>query len=383
MFENLKKALKVQGYQFIFGISILSLAFLVTWWYVFLTQSIEKQRELLKQNLTSRLDYYALQLGLDQNNPPDMGVLQNDDRFEIVICSLKRKLFGKSLQPSWPHLCIKVREKALSQIEDEFERKRFMLMGESSFLVLLLLFCFILLYKFIRLEKRSTREIEEFWGRVTHEIKTPITGIKAFLQSLKNRSLDEAGLVTFVNMALKEVEKQEKLAENILAGSVLKQKNVILKPVTLDLGEFIKSYFNEHFIRLSDVNVKLNIDNTNNLFVTADPHALKIILDNITDNAVKYCPPGLTITIRISKQGAKVVIHIRDNGPGFKPEVLENIFEAYKCFDSELPAACRGSGMGLNISRKLAEQMGGGVKAFSGGKGKGAEFQVFLNMAKR
>jgi hypothetical protein len=274
---------KLHGYRFIFGISILSLALLVAWWSVFLTQSIGRQRTLLRENLTARLDYFALQLTTSGSEFPGTGMLPQDERFEIVPGGRESRPFVKLLKSSRPPLYLRVREAALEQIEDEFKRKRFMLIGESSLLVLLLLFCSILLYKFIRLEKRSTEEIEEFWGRMTHEIKTPITGIKAFLQSLKNRSLDESQVSTLVDMALQEVEKQEQLAENILAGSSLKRKDVALKLVDLNIGKFLENYFAGHILYLSGVKVRLDIDKKKGLLATADPHALKITLSTEYD----------------------------------------------------------------------------------------------------
>lgn len=258
-----------------------------------------------------------------------------------------------------------------------------MMIGESSLLVLLILLCCILLYKFIRLEKRSTKEIEDFWSRVTHEIKTPITGIKAFLQSIKQRSLKEEQLPFYVDLALKEVEKQEQLAENILAGSTLKHKDVVLEQVELEVGEFIETYLNRHALRLSDVKVKLDIDEGRGLMVKADPHALRIILDNITDNAVKYCPPGLVLNIGISKIGQKAVIHIRDNGPGLSPQIRENMSGVYNGIPKKLPAVSHGSGMGLLISKMLAVKMGGDLQSLSFEDAKGTEFQVFLPLVKR
>ncbi len=382
MISQIRRMVKLHGYRFIFGISILSLALLVAWWSVFLTQSIGRQRTLLRENLTARLDYFALQLTTSGSEFPGTGMLPQDERFEIVPGDRESRPFVKLLKSSRPPLCLRVREAALEQIEDEFKRKRFMLIGESSLLVLLLLFCSILLYKFIRLEKRSTEEIEEFWGRMTHEIKTPITGIKAFLQSLKNRSLDESQVSTLVDMALQEVEKQEQLAENILAGSSLKRKDVALKLVDLNIGKFLENYFAGHILYLSGVKVRLDIDKKKGLLATADPHALKITLDNITDNAVKYCSPGLVLHVSISRQGPRAVIRIGDNGPGIKPEVLKNIFNAYTHFADDLPAACRGIGMGLYISKKLAKKMGGDLDAISSGEGQGAEFRVFLPVGK-
>lgn len=383
MIDKLKNAVKARGYQFIFGITIFLLALLVSWWSFFLSQSIGKQRVQMRENLVVKLDFFALQMGIDSKNIPETGVFEIDQRFEIAICGPESSDFIKTLKPSWPQMCIRVREESLKQIEDDFKSKRFMLIGESSLLVLLILFCCIILYKFIRLEKRSIKEIEDFWGRVTHEIKTPITGIKAFLQSLKQHSLDETQLQKCVDLALKEVEKQEQLARNILAGSTLKHKDVVLDEIDLDAGEFIENYFNGHVLLLSGVKVKLNVDEGKGLLVRADPHALRIILDNITDNAAKYCSPGLVLNISILKQASKAVIHIRDNGPGISPQVRKNISGIYKNFSDKLTAAGHGSGMGLLISKMLAEKMSGDLRAFSEGDGQGTEFQVFLPMVKK
>ncbi|MCK4761553.1 MAG: HAMP domain-containing histidine kinase [Candidatus Aminicenantes bacterium] len=379
---KIKTIIKNHGHRFIFGISILLLALLAAWWSVFLNQSIEKQRTLHRENLTAALDLLALQIVSGQKEPPQAGIFKPDERFEIAACKGTGEKFSRPLHPICPHLCIRVRGWVLFHIDDEFRRKKFMLIGESGLLVLLLLLSSIFLFKFIQLEKRSTKEMEEFWGRVTHEIKTPITGVKAFLQSLKNRSLDEDQLPAFVDMALSQVEKQEQLAENILAGSTLRRKNLVLHMVDVDLEQFLAAYFEEHALHLSDAKVDFTgaAPPGQHITAVADTNALKIILDNITDNALRYCSPGLILKAGFSKQGAKAVIRISDNGPGFKAAAAKNIFKAFKCLDSELPDTVHGSGMGLFISKQLAEKMGGHLEAVSEGEGKGARFSIYLDL---
>jgi len=259
-----------------------------------------------------------------------------------------------------------------------------MLIGESGLLFLIILLSSVLFYQFIRLEKRSTREVEEFWGRVTHEIKTPITGIKAFLQSLKNQALPPEQVLLFVDMALKQVERQEQLAENILAGCGLRTADSKHKPNTenLNLNECIKGYFDHHMIRLTDAVLYLHLEAAENMKVRADCHLIRVILDNIVDNALKYCSPGLVLTVKTFTQNKKAIISISDNGPGFPPEFSGKIFQAYKYPVSELPGDKHGPGMGLYISGRLAENMGGRLLAPGKSKGKGSEFQLHLNLAK-
>jgi signal transduction histidine kinase len=261
-----------------------------------------------------------------------------------------------------------------------------MVTGESGVLVLIVLLSSIFLYRFIKLEKRTAKEVETFWGRATHEIKTPITGVKAFLQSLKNESIEPAQLPHFVDMALKQVEKQEQLAENILAGYGLRpgKSTYVLHLESLGLGRCVRDYFDAHAMRLTGAELRLPPQEPGkDMVVQVDSRFFRVILDNIVDNAQKYCSPGLILELRIFKRDRQAVLAIKDNGPGFQPGMAEKIFCAFKYPEAQLPATAHGSGMGLYISRQLAEQMGGRLTASSEGKGQGAEFQLSLTLSRK
>lgn len=380
----LKRNVLRHSHHLIFMMSILSLTLLAAWWSVFINQSIEHHRSHHLENLKLSMDYISMRLGLDKENRPSTGIYETDNRFEVAPCSGTGTNFAKPLLPAWPGLCIKTRESVLTEIEQDFKRKKLMVAGESGVLVFVILLSSIFLYRFIKLERRSAGEVEEFWGRVTHEIKTPITGIKAFLQSLKNQSIDPAQLPLFVDMALKQVEKQEQLAENILAGYGLRsgKSNYLPRITGLNLNEWVRGYFDGHVLDLTDARVSLRMEPGKDLKVQADGNILRVILDNIVDNALKYCSPGLILEVEVLVKDKKAILSVTDNGPGFQPEFSERIFNAYKYSKSELPAAEHGSGMGLYISRRLAEKMGGRLTASSKGTGQGAEFQLFLNISR-
>jgi len=380
----LKTILKQHGHHIIFIMSIVSLAFLVTWWSVFINRSIDERRAFHMENLTLALNLFSQQLLITKPDSLQPGVFPMDDRFEIAYCPPGSDDFVKPLLPRYPGLCLKVRNNVLSGIKKDFKQKKVMVIGESGLLFLIVLLSSVLFYQFIRLEKRSTREVEEFWGRVTHEIKTPITGIKAFLQSLKNQALPPEQMLTFVDMALKQVERQEQLAENILAGCGLGSVDNMHKTNTkdLNLNECLKDYFDHHMIRLTDAELAFHLEVTKNVEVHANCHLIRVILDNIVDNALKYCSPGLVLTVKTFIQNKKTIISISDNGPGFPPGFSDKIFQAYKYPASELPGDKHGSGMGLYISGRLAENMGGRLLVYAKSKGEGSEFQLHLNLAK-
>jgi signal transduction histidine kinase len=378
--------LKGLHHHLIFLISIISLALLAAWWAVFINQSIEHNRSYTRENLRLSLETISLRLGMDRDRRPATGVYGPDNRFEVAPCREDGQDFVGALLPAWPDLCIKTREPVLAAIERDFKRKKLMVAGESGVLVLIILLSSIFLYRFIKLERRTAREVEAFWGRVTHEIKTPITGIKAFLQSLKNESIDPAQLPIFVDMALKQVERQEQLAGNILAGYGLRSGKSSYVPhlENFNLDRGIREYFNAHSLRLTDAELRLPTPGPGkNIAVQVDLRFFRVILDNVVDNAQKYCSPGLILEVSIFERDRKAVLAIKDNGPGFQPGMAEKIFRAFKYPKEQLPGTAHGSGMGLYISRQLAEQMGGRLTASSEGKGRGTEFRLSLILSRK
>lgn len=378
----MKNYLKNHGHHILLITSILSLALLVIWWSVFINRSIDNQHSLLNEKLKSDLEFAAFRLNLDKDNIPQKGIFKDDDRFEVVESHGPGSCYSLKLADSSQSLCLRVRKFILNEMDSDFRSKKIMVLGESGLLALIVFVSIFFLYKFIKLEKRSTMEMEEFWGKITHEIKTPIMGVKSFLESLKNRAINEEQMPRFLEMAIKEVKKQEQLAENILTGSSFMNKKMKLNISSFDLTDFLSIYFDEHFLSISKDNLLLKFDPGESIIVRSDKNALRVIIDNIIDNACKYCPPGLKIEINIIKKNKTPMISIKDNGPGFNPEIADNIFNAFKFPDSELPETSHGTGMGMFVSRKLAREMGADIYASSNGRGKGAEFKIVLPPAK-
>ncbi|MEN8154606.1 MAG: HAMP domain-containing sensor histidine kinase [Acidobacteriota bacterium] len=378
----MKNYLKNHGEHILLIISTLSLALLVVWWSVFLNRSINNQHSLLSKKLKGDLKFFAFKMDLNKNNLMQTGIVKEDNRFEIVESGEPGSCYSIVLNNSDRPLCLRIRKHILDEMDADFRSKKIMVIGESGLLVFIVFVSIFFLYKFIRLEKRSTREMEEFWGKITHEIKTPIMGIKSFLESLKNNAIKKEQLPVFLEMAIKEVKKQEKLAENILTGSSFMNKRIKLNLTVFNLVEFLDVYFNEHFMSALENNLNLEYDNKKVISVKGDKNVLRVIIDNIIDNACKYCSPGLELIVNIREKNRTAEIILQDNGPGFDPDIAENLFNAFKFSDPELPETSHGTGMGLFISRNLAREMGADIDAKSDGKGKGAEFKIVLPIVK-
>ena len=377
----LKRILSIHGHHAIFGLAVISLTLLIIWWTMFLLSSIRQQRSLYLENVGSALNYLAMKLGVNPEQP-SVGTLFADNRFEILMQKPLKGRHIKSLAPRWPRYYLQVHESVLQDIDSTYSRKKFMVIGESSFFFLLILSSIYFVYQYVKTQKCSNRAMETFWTHVTHEIKTPISAVKAFLESVRNKSISKANLLPYVNMALQEVEKQEKFANNILAGSAM-ISNKYLDPLPLEkvsLVHFVHNYFKNHLLDLSKSRVELIMQTGERQHVQAlcNKNGLKIILDNIVDNALKYGPDKLKLFIHVYSEKRNSVISIKDNGPGISPELNDKIFDAFRYLSGQILVRNHGAGMGLHISRNLARNMKGDIQVQTDEGHCGAWFKIHL-----
>lgn len=353
------------------------MASLLAWWTVFIRNAILQERRLLMEGLEARGRLHALLLGQDRRQPRP-GPCPGDADLEIVLLKNGNSPYLFPLEPGWPRFAVRPRVEYLDSVERRFRSRSIMVAGEGSLLALLVLASSFMLYRLISVERRTARELREFWSRITHEIKTPIAGLKAFLQTIKTHDLSREELRALVEMALPQVERQQQLAQNVLIGQRLEKgmRESALEPVRL--SPFISRFFESHALLLSRCRVEFDPLEGADLVVKADPNALRVILDNLTDNALKYGGDWPHIQVRLAAEEKRVRVRFCDHGQGFDPRLAANVFEAYRRLHHELPEGRHGTGLGLYISRRLARAMGGELVAESEGPGRGACFTLFL-----
>jgi signal transduction histidine kinase len=370
-----------QIYHFVFLFSLLMLTMLVTWWAIFLNRSVEQAYELKYDAVLRSVDLNAFTLGHNKHNFPEPGLVGAEGRMEIVNNSGDSGRYSVELLPYWQGYFIRPTEEYILEIRDELRRQHLMIIGESGLLVVLILVSGFMIYRMYWLEKRTTRELHELWSRVSHDIKTPITGLRAFLETLRDEEMSREEMTPLIRMALKQVERQQLLAENMLVGQKLKNQGIGFHLHTIELMEFLQNYFENHSIHLSQNRVSFSINSDEPLEVQGDGEAIRIICDNITDNAIKYAGNTLELDVEIKTQGSRAIVSFTDNGPGIEPGTEEDIFKAYRRLDKESPGGSRGTGMGLHISRHLAREMGGELLACAATaeSKKGAQFILYLN----
>jgi len=320
------------------------------------------------------MEVYSSLLGhLEDSKTLAEGVRESKG-IEVVSCADAGVDLRMQLSPYHQQLCVIPSRGEVDDLERDSRRGRAMVAGESVLSVLLILATGWMFYRLLESEKRSAQELQEMWSRVTHEIKTPIAGIKALLQTLQTHEFSREELAPLLEMGLREADRQERLAENLLVGQRLSRGAYAMKPVRMGLVAFVQHYLAGAGPQFSGDRVRLEVSCAADTAVMADGLGLRMVLDNLLDNAVKYCGEGLILSVKVERTGDRVTVTVADNGPGFPPSEAEGIFEAYRRLDGESSSALRGTGMGLHISRRLMREMGANLTAASEGPGSGARF---------
>jgi signal transduction histidine kinase len=255
----------------------------------------------------------------------------------------------------------------LHALQDQYSRLTWMVAGEGATLLGCLLLCVGALF-FVAQQRQVAKErMQRMLALTTHELKTPIAGVRALIQSLQLGTIPEAQQERLLSHGITECDRLEHLSETILAY----QRTLRREPRPLarvDLGALLAQLL-EHRAEPPLSQVPAGV------CVLADADAFRVIMENLLDNARKYGGGGAP-DIRHAEAPGCVRVSVSDRGIGFSPSESERIFDVF----SRGPGTTgqHGSGLGLFISRELARQMGGSLVAHSGGPGAGATFTLEL-----
>jgi signal transduction histidine kinase len=229
----------------------------------------------------------------------------------------------------------------------------------------------------LRREGELVRLRSDFVAAVSHELRTPLAQIRLFLDTLRLRRYDtEAEQEWLVGHLVRETTRLEHLVENVLAASRLERGAPSQVPLeTLDLGQEVTEAVAAFAPLAASRQAALQTELATGIEVRGDRAALRQLLLNLLDNAVKFGPRGQTVRIGVSRDSEHGRLIVSDQGPGVSSEERERIWEPYYRGSSQAARAVGGSGIGLAIVREIADRFGG-VVTVGEAADSGAEFCV-------
>jgi signal transduction histidine kinase len=264
----------------------------------------------------------------------------------------------------------------LERQADIANRQRFMIVGEGSVLGAMLLVCVGALFLVARDARSASARLVRLLQFTTHELKTPIAGLRALLQSFQLGSIPDDARGRFLDQGLLECNRLEHLTETILAFQRAASQ-AKLNPVRMATAPLITDVLEHRKRTFGKDEVARAASSSHDIVVDKD--AFRVVLENLLDNARKYGGNGGVELIESARDG-RWRLDVKDHGEGFHPDDASRLFEPFER-DTKKGVATHGSGLGLYISRQLVRDMGGELTASSEGPGKGAVFSIELPTA--
>jgi len=230
-------------------------------------------------------------------------------------------------------------------------------------------------------ERRHQEEFyRNFIQNISHELLTPLAAIAGHIANIKECSIEEVESWQHSQEIIeREVRRLTGLTSNLLLLSRL-ESGVPLRLEPTNIGVVVEEAVSE-LIRLAQAKaIKLSIQSPPRLHrVSADRNRIKQVFINLLDNAIKYCPEGSEVQVRLQTDGERIIVEVADTGPGIPEQDLPHVFEKMYRVEKERTRATEGSGLGLSIVKKIVELHGGQI-AVESTVGQGTVFTVQMPM---
>lgn len=215
--------------------------------------------------------------------------------------------------------------------------------------------------------RKLERMRQDFVANVSHELKTPLATIQATVETLLDGALrDPNHNVRFLERIRESADRLYRLVQDLLTLGRIESgmQSLEVEPILLD--QAIESCVARMETRAAAKSLRLEVEPPGEpLTVLAEEEALAEILENLTDNAIKYTPTEGTVTLRWFSEQTEAVVQVADTGVGIPDKDLPRIFERFYRVDKARSRELGGTGLGLSIVKHLVQALGGTVHAAS------------------
>ena len=227
--------------------------------------------------------------------------------------------------------------------------------------------------------KKSQDLRSDFVANVSHELKTPLTSIKGFLEVIETSAKDDPQMQKkSIKIMLAQANKMQILIDDLLLLNRIEQQEHIKLRDRVNIIEVLKEVISNYSEQANEKNITIKFINSKKDFlVKGNKEKLTVLFKNILDNAIKYSSPNTEIGFEVNSKNAKVSIVVQDQGIGIPKKDILRITERFYRSDNGKKLKIEGTGIGLSIVKHIINQHEGELR-ISSIEGKGSEFIVEL-----
>jgi signal transduction histidine kinase len=291
---------------------------------------------------------------------------------------------GESLGPNFRRLKIAFAESEERALSKQWSFQRLFYLLALLLVLSLTLFGAYLLWRDVRRDVRMAEMRSQFVSSVSHELKTPLTAIRMFAETLRlGRSRNLKTQAEYLDTIVSESERLTRLLNNVLDFSKIEQGKRIYKPELTSLSEVIQASARAMKYPLSQKGFELNVQTEEGLpDVRVDKDAIEQAILNLLNNAMKYSDKSREIDLRLQRKDDQALIQVIDRGVGIDPREQKRIFE--KFYRVPMPENERivGTGLGLTLVSHIVKAHGGNIEVESA-PSKGSTFSIYLPLEKK
>jgi signal transduction histidine kinase len=236
---------------------------------------------------------------------------------------------------------------------------------------------------FLVREIRRNEQHDSFINAVTHELKTPITSIRLYLETLQTREVDEAKRREFYQIMLEDTDRLLHTVEQVLRAGRTGDRGRHIHQSVIDLGDLVReclelartrTHLDDKALRYVEA-----LDPGDRALVRGDADELRAAVSNLIDNAIKYSTDEVEVTVEVAPVSHNVIaVRVSDRGIGIPRGQLKEVFKRFYRVPRWVTTRVKGTGLGLFIVRSIVSKHSGKTFAESAGEGMGSTFTIQL-----
>jgi len=220
---------------------------------------------------------------------------------------------------------------------------------------------------------------DQFLAMLSHELRNPLGAILNAARVLAKESADKQLHQEARAVIQRQATQMARLLDDLLDVTRISQNRIRVQKTVIDFNNIVREVLHVIEPAYSNAGVELHTDiSPSPLFVYGDEAGLQQMLVNLMLNAAKYTPQGGKVWLSEQAQDDQIIVRVKDNGVGIRPDMLEKVFDLFVQVNETLDRADGGMGVGLTLVRTIVEMHEGSIRCHSDGPGKGTEFSVCL-----